>query len=200
MSYRRGMVNHVNYVAVWWDILQPTFKCLIIWRSTHDIMLREKNLGTIFYVQYDPSLLKKRKISLAVIKRPEVVQHVVISDGILGDLFSLLKFVWVFQIFYNKPVWLTVPPSIINVVKMCLHTAWHQKRPQLFRICRQKKWFMLGFNLPIIIMCKWVLNSLAFTLYGEHGCCCQHRHMSSSTAHLLLRLGLADTDLFHFIL
>lgn len=67
-------------------------------------MLREKNLGTIFYVQYDPSLLKNRKISLAVIKRPEVVQHVVISDGILGDLFCLLKFVWVFQIFYNKPV------------------------------------------------------------------------------------------------
>ena len=67
-------------------------------------MLREKNLGTIFYVQYDPSLLKKRKISLAVIKRPEVVQHIVISDGILGDLFSLLNFVWVFQIFYNKPV------------------------------------------------------------------------------------------------
>lgn len=67
-------------------------------------MLKEKNLGTIFYVLYDPSLLKKRKISLAVIKRPEVVQHIVISDGILGDLFSLLKLVWVFQIFYNKPV------------------------------------------------------------------------------------------------
>lgn len=202
MSYRRGMVNHVSYVAVWWDILQPTFKCLIIWRSTHDIMLREKNLGTIFYVQYDPSLLKKRKISLAVIKRPEVVQHIVISDGILGDLFSLLNFVWVFQIFYNKPVWLWLspPPHHKCCKNVSPHCAWHQKRPQLFRICRQKRWFMLGFNLPIIIMCKWVLNSLAFTLYGEHGCCCQHRHMSSSTAHLLLRLGLADTDLFHFIL
>ena len=43
-------------------------------------------------------------LSLTVIKRPEVVQHIVISDGILGDLFSFLKLVWVFQIFYNKPV------------------------------------------------------------------------------------------------
>lgn len=78
------------------------------------------------------------------------------------------------------------------------HSAWHQKRPLLFRICRQKKkWFMLGFNLPIIIMCKWVLDSLAFTLYGEHGCCCQQRHMSSSRP--ICCLGSAWLTQIYFI-
>lgn len=164
-------------------------------------MLKEKNLGTIFYVRYDPSLLKKRKIYVITcsdIKARGSTTHCY-QWWILGDLFSFLKLVWVFPIFYNKPVWfwLFFPPNHKCCKNVSPHSAWHQKRPLLFRICRQKKKkrFMLGFNLPIIIMCKWVLNSLA-----EHGCWCQHRHMSSSTAHLLLRLGLADTDLFHFIL
>ena len=82
---------------------------------------------------------------------------------------------------------------------MCLHTLHGTKKDPYFSefVGKKKKWFMLGFNLPIIIMCKWVLDSLAFTLYGEHGCCCQQRHMSSSRP--ICCLGSAWLTQIYFI-
>lgn len=146
---------------------------------------------------------EKYMLSLAVIKRPEVVQHIVISDGILGDLFSFLKLVWVFQIFYNKPVWLCFffPLDHKCCKNVSPHSAWHQKRPLLFRICRQKKKMVyvrvqfanyhnvqMGFGFSGFHVVRWARLLLPTAAY------------ELQPAHLLLRLGLADTDLFHFIL
>lgn len=103
-------------------------------------MLKEKNLGTTFYIQYDPSLLKKEKdICLYVIKRPEVTQHIVVSGGILGDLCFLFKTCLCFSNFLQmSPCDCFFSPNYKCCKNVSPHSTWHQKRPLLFRICRQK--------------------------------------------------------------
>lgn len=107
-------------------------------------MLKEKNLGTIFYVRYDPSLLKKRKIYVITcsdIKARGSTTHCYQWWDSRWLVF-FLKLVWVFPIFYNKPVWFWLfffPPDHKCCKNVSPHSAWHQKRPLLFKICRQKK-------------------------------------------------------------
>lgn len=64
-----------------------------------------------------------------------------------------------------------------------------------------RMWFTLGLNLPIVMMCTRVLNPASHT-GRERGCQhCRARSATLSTAHLLPRLGSADTDLlFHSLI
>lgn len=97
-------------------------------------MLNEKNLGTTFYIQYDPSLLKKKEkdICLYVIKRPEVTRHIVVSGGILGDLCFLFKTCLCFSYFLQMSLCDCFFLLIINVVKMSLHTLHGTKKDPCF--------------------------------------------------------------------
>lgn len=72
----------------------------------------------------------------------------------------LFKFC-IFQIFYMSLYDCYNQKKTVNV-KISLHTFCCTKRDHCFSEFVGKKWFTLGLNLPIILMCKRIWNSPAF--------------------------------------
>lgn len=82
---------------------------------------------------------------------------------------------------------------------VCPHSPLHPKRPLLFRICRQKV-VCIRVELPVITVCKWILDAPASRIAQGARLPCQRRHVSPSEARLPLRRCVPATDLSPFML